>query len=159
MTCEEARAAIRSRQPLLHCISNVVTSNDCANLALAVGASPIMAQAPQEMAEIAALADAVVLNTGTPNEAKFTAARLAGSTANRRGVPVVLDRWAWAPAHGGWRRYVFFYSRYIPRLSGSITVRRPLCLQAAEKFPPTQPRKPQTLYHLILPRWSTVWTA
>lgn len=91
MTCEEARAAIRSRQPLLHCISNVVTSNDCANLALAVGASPIMAQAPQEMAEIAALADAVVLNTGTPNEAKFTAARLAGSTANRRGVPVVLD--------------------------------------------------------------------
>ena len=50
-----------------------------------------MAQAPQEMAEIAALADAVVLNTGTPNEAKFTAARLAGSTANRRGVPVVLD--------------------------------------------------------------------
>ena len=62
MTCEEARAAIRSRQPLLHCISNVVTANDCANLALAVGASPIMAQAPQEMAEIAALAAAVVLD-------------------------------------------------------------------------------------------------
>ncbi len=34
-----------------------------------------------------------------------------------------------------------------------------LLLQAAEKFPPTQPRKPQTLYHLILPRWSTAWTA
>lgn len=91
MTCEEARAAIRSRQPLLHCISNIVTANDCANLALAVGASPIMAQAPQEMAEIAALAAAVVLNTGTPDEIKFTAARLAGETANRRGVPVVLD--------------------------------------------------------------------
>ena len=60
MTCEEARAAIRSRQPLLHCISNIVTANDCANLALAVGASPIMAQAPQEMAEIAALAAAVM---------------------------------------------------------------------------------------------------
>ena len=91
MTCEEARAAIRSRHPLLHCISNVVTANDCANLALAVGASPIMAQAPQEMEEIAALADAVVLNTGTPDEAKFTAAWLAGAAANRRGVPVVLD--------------------------------------------------------------------
>ena len=50
-----------------------------------------MAQAPQEMAEIAALAAAVVLNTGTPDETKFTAARLAGETANRRGVPVVLD--------------------------------------------------------------------
>ncbi len=95
MTCEEARAAIRSRQPLPLHISNVVTSNDCANLALAVGAKAHHgASARRKMAEIAALADAVVLNTGTPNEAKFTAARLAGSTANRRGVPVVLTRWA-----------------------------------------------------------------
>lgn len=50
-----------------------------------------MAQAPQEMADIAALASAVVLNTGTPDEAKFAAARTAGATANRRGTPVVLD--------------------------------------------------------------------
>ena len=63
----------------------------CANLALAIGASPIMAQAPQEMADIAALASAVVLNTGTPDEAKFAAARTAGATANRRSIPVVLD--------------------------------------------------------------------
>lgn len=91
MILPEALAAIRTRKPLLHCISNLVTANDCANLALAVGASPIMAQAPQEMADIAALADAVVLNTGTPDEAKFTAARLAGAAANRRGIPVVLD--------------------------------------------------------------------
>lgn len=73
MTRFEALAAIRARKPLLHCISNLVTANDCANLALAVGASPIMAQAPQEMADIAVLASAVVLNTGTPDEAKFTA--------------------------------------------------------------------------------------
>ena len=91
MTRFEALAAIRARKPLLHCISNLVTANDCANLALAVGASPIMAQAPQEMADIAVLASAVVLNTGTPDEAKFTAARLAGAAANRRGIPVVLD--------------------------------------------------------------------
>ena len=76
MTRFEALAAIRARKPLLHCISNLVTANDCANLALAVGASPIMAQAPQEMADIAVLASAVVLNTGTPDEAKFTAAQL-----------------------------------------------------------------------------------
>ncbi len=91
MTRSEALKAIRTRKPLLHCISNLVTANDCANLALAVGASPIMAQAPQEMADIAALASAVVLNTGTPDDAKFTAARLAGVTANRRNIPVVLD--------------------------------------------------------------------
>lgn len=84
-------AAIRAQHPLLHCISNIVSANDCANLALAIGASPIMAQAPQEMADIAALAGAVVLNTGTPDEAKFAAARTAGATANRRSIPVVLD--------------------------------------------------------------------
>ena len=87
MTRFEALAAIRARKPLLHCISNLVTANDCANLALAVGASPIMAQAPQEMADIAVLASAVVLNTGTPDEAKFTAARLAGAEMCIRDRP------------------------------------------------------------------------
>ena len=71
MTRSEALAAIRARKPLLHCISNLVTANDCANLALAVGASPIMAQAPQEMADIAVLASAVVLNTGTPRRSQI----------------------------------------------------------------------------------------
>ena len=91
MSVSAPLAAIQAQHPLLHCISNIVSANDCANLALAIGASPIMAQAPQEMADIAALASAVVLNTGTPDEAKFTAARTAGATANRRGIPVVLD--------------------------------------------------------------------
>lgn len=84
-------ARIRAQHPLIHCISNIVTANDCANLALAVGASPMMAQAPAEMEQIASCAGAVVLNTGTPDEDKFTAARLAGAAANRRGIPVVLD--------------------------------------------------------------------
>ena len=79
MSVSAPLAAIRAQHPLLHCISNIVSANDCANLALAIGASPIMAQAPQEMADIAALADAVVLNTGTPDEAKFAAARTAGA--------------------------------------------------------------------------------
>lgn len=82
---------LRRERPLIHCISNVVTARDCANLLLAVGASPIMAQAPEEAAEIAALARAVVLNTGTPSSEKFLACRLAGEAANRLGIPVVLD--------------------------------------------------------------------
>ena len=44
---------IRKKRPLLHCISNTVTANDCANLALALGASPMMAEAPEEAAETA----------------------------------------------------------------------------------------------------------
>lgn len=90
-TLQNALEQIRGVHPLLHCISNIVTANDCANLALAIGASPIMAQEPQEMAQIAAMAQAVVLNTGTPDEAKFRAAAIAGKTANQLHIPVILD--------------------------------------------------------------------
>ena len=82
---------LRAAQPLVHCISNIVTANDCANLVLAAGGSPIMAQAPEEMAEIAAAAAAVVLNTGTPDTEKFRACRLAGQAARAAGRPIVLD--------------------------------------------------------------------
>lgn len=91
MAAQAPLARIRAAHPLVHCISNIVTANDCANLALAVGASPMMAQAPEEMDQVAALAGAVVLNTGTPDEAKFAAACRAGAAANRCGTPVVLD--------------------------------------------------------------------
>lgn len=83
--------SIRQKKPLVHCISNIVTANDCANLLLAIGASPIMAQAPEEMSEITALADALVLNTGTPDKEKYAACRIAGMTANQRGIPLILD--------------------------------------------------------------------
>ena len=43
---------IRSKKPLVHSISNIVTANDCANLLLAIGASPMMAQATEEMEEM-----------------------------------------------------------------------------------------------------------
>lgn len=87
----ELLAEIRRKKPLVHCISNIVTANDCANLLLAVGASPIMAQAPEEMPEISGMAQAVVLNTGTPSEEKFCACISAGATANQHRIPVVLD--------------------------------------------------------------------
>lgn len=78
-------------RPLIHCLSNVVSANDCANLVLAAGASPIMAQAPEEMADIAAQAQVVVLNTGTPDREKFQVCRLCGREALSLGKPVVLD--------------------------------------------------------------------
>ena len=82
---------IRKKRPLLHCISNTVTANDCANLALALGASPMMAEAPEEAAEIARLADAEVLNLGTPTRAKYEACLAAGGEAARLKKPIVLD--------------------------------------------------------------------
>lgn len=81
----------RERHLLVHCITNHVTSNDCANLLLACGASPIMAEAPEEAAEITAGCDALVLNLGTPNAGKIEAMLLAGIEANRLGHPVVFD--------------------------------------------------------------------
>jgi len=82
---------IAQRRPLIHCVSNIVTANDCANLALAVGASPMMAQAPEEMAEITSISDVTVLNTGTPSEEKFRACLVCGEESAKLGKPVVLD--------------------------------------------------------------------
>ena len=84
-------AAIGRARPLIHCVSNIVTANDCATLALAVGASPMMAQAPEEMAEITAVSAASVLNTGTPSAEKFQSCLICCTEAEKRGTPVVLD--------------------------------------------------------------------
>ncbi len=84
-------ALVRERRPLIHHITNFVTAGDVANITLALGAAPVMAQAPEEVEEVAAQAAALVLNTGTLT-AQIAAAMLrAGQAANARGVPVVLD--------------------------------------------------------------------
>ena len=82
---------VRARRPLIHCVSNIVSAGDCANVVLAAGAGPIMAQAPEEMADITAASGATVLNTGTPDEGRFRACLLCGQEAARRNQPVVLD--------------------------------------------------------------------
>ena len=81
----------RARRPLVHCINNYVTANDCANLLLACGGSAIMADDPDEVAEITAMCDALVLNLGTPNPRRLEAMLAAGRRANDLGHPVVLD--------------------------------------------------------------------
>lgn len=81
----------RQRSPLVHCITNYVSANDCANLLLACGASPIMADDPDEAAEVTRMCNGLVLNTGTPNPRKLDAMLIAGREANRLGHPVILD--------------------------------------------------------------------
>lgn len=82
---------LREKRPLIHAITNVVTINDVANLLLACGARPIMANAPEEVEEITALADGLVLNLGTPNLQTISSMFLSGEKANALGIPVVLD--------------------------------------------------------------------
>lgn len=82
---------LRKNAPRLHCITNYVTANDCANLLLACGAHPIMADDPDEAAEIVSACTGLVLNLGVPNPRKLETMRIAGSRANECGIPVVLD--------------------------------------------------------------------
>ena len=81
---------LQSTKPVLHHITNYVTADDCAGAALAVGASPVMADAPEE-AEITAGSDALVLNLGTLNESHMEAMEQAAATASEGNIPVILD--------------------------------------------------------------------
>ncbi|MED1821845.1 hydroxyethylthiazole kinase [Brevibacillus agri] len=82
---------VRKRNPLVHNITNVVVTNFTANGLLALGASPVMAYAEQEVADMAKIAGALVLNMGTLNEREVEAMLIAGSSANRHQVPVLFD--------------------------------------------------------------------
>lgn len=83
--------AIRQKAPLVHNITNFVVMNNTANALLAIGASPVMAHAPEEVAEMAAMASAVVLNMGTLSETWVEAMLLAGRSALEHNVPIVFD--------------------------------------------------------------------
>lgn len=82
---------VREKAPLVHHITNYVTANDCANITLAIGASPIMADALEEAADIARIASAVVLNMGTLNERTIPSMIEAGKAAREAGIPIVFD--------------------------------------------------------------------
>lgn len=82
---------VRSRNPLVHHITNAVTINDCANVTLAIGASPVMATSVEEVEEMVQLANALVLNIGTIQAETFSAMILAGKAANEKGIPIVFD--------------------------------------------------------------------
>ena len=82
---------VRRRHPLVHNITNYVTVNDCANILLACGGSPIMADDLGEAEEITALCGGLVLNLGTLNARTIPAMLAAGIKANELGHPAVLD--------------------------------------------------------------------
>lgn len=84
-------AAIRSRKPLLHHITNLVVMNETANATLAIGALPVMAHATEEVAEMVGAAGALVLNIGTLTPETVESMLVAGKRANELGVPVVFD--------------------------------------------------------------------
>jgi len=82
---------IREKRPVVHHLTNWVTIYDCAQVVKVLGASPVMAHAREEVADMVALAHSLVLNLGTLTPELVEAMKLAARAANARGIPVVLD--------------------------------------------------------------------
>ncbi|BBF42806.1 hydroxyethylthiazole kinase [Lachnospiraceae bacterium KM106-2] len=82
---------VRKTMPLVHNITNYVTVNDVANVILACGGSPIMADEKEEVEEITSICGGLNINIGTLNARTIDAMILAGKKANALGHPVLLD--------------------------------------------------------------------
>ena len=107
---------LRHNKPLVHHITNYVTVNDCANITLCIGASPVMSYAREEIQELVDHADALVLNIGTLDSYQAKSMLIAGHTANDRGIPVIVD-----PVGSGATRYrTGFISQLVEEVQVSV---------------------------------------
>lgn len=82
---------VRKNCPLIHNITNYVTVNDCANIVIACGASPIMADDEDEASDITSICNALNINIGTLNSRTIKSMLIAGKKSNELNHPVVLD--------------------------------------------------------------------
>jgi hydroxyethylthiazole kinase len=82
---------IRSQSPVVHNITNYVVMNNTANALLAIGASPVMAHAEEEVEEMVNIASALVINIGTLSEHWINSMFKAARRAREKGIPVILD--------------------------------------------------------------------
>lgn len=87
----EIREAVRHKQPLIHCITNPISINQCANGILAIGARPMMAEHPKEVREITETAGALMLNLGNITDARMESMKISMLTAKEKNIPVMLD--------------------------------------------------------------------
>ncbi|MBN1384330.1 MAG: hydroxyethylthiazole kinase [Elusimicrobia bacterium] len=82
---------VRLQKPVVHHLTNWVTIYDCANIVKVFGASPVMAHAAEEVADMAKIASSLVLNIGTLTVDFVNSMKIAAKSANEKGIPVVLD--------------------------------------------------------------------
>lgn len=108
-------SALRAKSPLVHNITNYVVMNNTANAVLAIGASPVMAHALEEMEEMTSIAGALVINIGTLDATWVEAMLLAGKTALKKQIPMILD----------------------PVGAGATTYRTKVCWQLIKECKPT----------------------
>src|SRR5450759_2935240 len=82
---------IRQKSPVVHNITNYVVMNNTANALLAIGASPVMAHAQEEVEEMVNIASALVINIGTLSKLWIYSMFKAISQARKKSIPVILD--------------------------------------------------------------------
>ncbi len=81
----------KKQKSLIHCITNPISINQCANAILAVGAKPMMAEHPKEVSEITDAANALMLNIGNITDARMESMLLSLKRAKSNGIPSLLD--------------------------------------------------------------------
>lgn len=91
LSLRDALALLREKRPLVHNITNFVVMNWTANVLLALGASPVMAHAAEEVEDFAAMAQSLVINIGTLDAPFVEAMHLAAKRAGQSDVPWILD--------------------------------------------------------------------
>lgn len=88
---KDAFKNVRDKNPLIHNITNYVTIDDCANVLIACGGSPIMADGKEEVEDITSICDGLNINIGNLNSLTIESMLLAGKKSNKIKHPVVLD--------------------------------------------------------------------
>lgn len=124
----EISESVRSRAPLVHCLTNHISINQSANIVLAAGARPIMAEHPAEAAEITAKADALLINLGNISSARMKAMRRSGKIAALRKIPIVIDVCGIACSSLRLRFIRRFIRRFKPQIiKGNLSEIKTLC--------------------------------
>ena len=86
-----AKNEVKLKTPLIHCITNPISINDCANFVLSTGAKPFMAEHPAEVAEITASADALALNIANITDARLESIEISAKKAEEKGISSIID--------------------------------------------------------------------
>ena len=87
----DIRKTVNQTQPLIHCITNPISINQCANGILAIGSRPMMAEHPKEVSEITRTAQALMGNLGNITDVRMESMLISAQTAKEQHIPFLLD--------------------------------------------------------------------
>lgn len=82
---------VKEHSPLIHCITNPISINGCANIVLALGGKPIMAEHPKEVEKITEISKALAVNLGNITDTRIKSIYLSGLTAKNNNIPHIID--------------------------------------------------------------------